>query len=102
MGSTEDIRNAERHLDRRAMLRQSLAGVVAFFFGLGLTLNGLFLTVPKKALADRSSDADSQRKLDVGRAETNDLILPATSDVFSSVTEHTTQHLEEKEPVRRD
>jgi hypothetical protein len=80
----------------------ALAGVVAFFFGLGIMLNGLFLTVPKKDLPDRSSEADSQRKLDVGRSETSDLILPATSDVFSSVTENTTQHLEEKEPVRRD
>jgi hypothetical protein len=80
----------------------ALAGVVAFFFGVGIMLNGLFLTVPKKDLPDRSSEADSQRKLDVGRAETSDLILPATSDVFSSVTEHTTQHLQEKEPVRRD
>jgi hypothetical protein len=80
----------------------ALAGVVAFFFGVGIMLNGLFLTVPKKDLPDRSSEADSQRKLDVGRAETSDLILPAKSDVFSSVTEHTTQHLQEKEPVRRD
>ena len=77
-------------------------GVIAFFIGIGLILNGLFLTVPRKEVPDRSSDADLQRELDVGRAETNDLILPAASDVFSSVTEHTTQHLEEKEPVRRD
>lgn len=80
----------------------ALAGVVTFFFGLGIMINGLFLTVPKKGLPDRSSEADSQRKLDVGKAETSDLILPAASDVFSSVTEHTTQHLKEKEPVRRD
>jgi hypothetical protein len=88
--------------DLELMFLLALAGVVVFFLGLGITLNGLFLTVPKKGLPDRSSDADRQRKLDTGRAATNDLVLPAASDVFSSVTEHTTRHLEEKEPVRRD
>jgi hypothetical protein len=88
--------------DFELMFLLALAGVVVFFLGLGMTLNGVFLTVPKKGLPDRSSDADRQRKLDAGKAETNDLVLPASSDVFSSVTEHTTQHLKEKEPVRRD
>lgn len=77
-------------------------GVIAFFIGIGLILNGVFLTVPRKEVPDRSSDADSQRKLDVGKAETTDLILPAaSSDLFSSVTEHTTQHLKENDPGSR-
>lgn len=77
-------------------------GLVAFFIGLGFILNGVFLTVPKKGLSDRSSDADSQRQLDGIGTNTNDLQLPQSSNLFSSVTENTTQHLKEKEPVARD
>ena len=76
-------------------------GVVAFFIGLGFILNGVFLTVPKKELPDKSSDANRQRELD-GRT-TSDLVLPeATPGLFSSVTENTTKHLKEKDPVARD
>jgi hypothetical protein len=75
-------------------------GIIAFFFGLGFIMNGILLTVPKKSLSDRSSDAESQRRLDrVGN--TNELELPPPSaDIFSSVTENTTRHLEEKQPVK--
>lgn len=73
-----------------------LGGIVCFFIGLGILLNGLLFTVPKKALADRSSDADSQRQLD-SRSDTNDLRLPdAPANFYSSVTEPTTKHLKEK------
>lgn len=81
-------------------------GVVAFFIGLGFILNGLFLTVPRKALADKTPEADQQRVLDRTSGDTNDLRLPeapaATS--FVSVTENTTQHLGEihAEPLKRD
>ncbi len=74
-------------------------GVVTFFIGLGFILNGVFLTVPKKGLPDKSSDADRQRELD---PPTNDLVLPEATSLFPSVTEHTTRHLKEKEPVQRD
>lgn len=73
-----------------------LGGIVCFFIGLGILLNGLLFTVPKKGLTDRSSDADSQRQLD-SRGDTNDLQLPSTAAHFrSSVTDHTTKHLKEK------
>lgn len=76
-----------------------LGGIVCFFIGLGLMLNGLLFTVPKKGLADRASEADSQRQLD-SRGDTNDLRLPdAPANFHSSVTEHTTKHL--KETARR-
>ena len=76
-------------------------GVVAFFIGLGFILNGVFLTVPKRDIVDRSPDADSQRQLD--SRPTNDLVLPEVSSGFpSSVTEHTTRHLKEKDPVARE
>lgn len=73
-------------------------GVVTFFIGLSFVINGLLLTVPKKALSDKSSDAQHQRELD---ANTNELVLPESNQVFSSVTEQTTQHLKEKQLVPR-
>ena len=79
-------------------------GIVAFFIGIGFILNGVFLTVPRRNLPDRSSDANRQRELDgVGASFTSELKLPEQpADVFpSTVTEHTPQHLTEKEPVSR-
>lgn len=74
-------------------------GVVTFFIGLSFVINGILLTVPKKGVSDKSSDADHQRALD---AQTSELVLPEARQVFSSVTENTTQHLGEKQPVARN
>jgi hypothetical protein len=74
-------------------------GVVCFFIGLSFIINALFFTVPRKSLPDKSTDAQNQRRLDLNDAETNELQLPESSDVFSSVTEHTTAHLKEKQSV---
>ena len=87
--------------DFELMFLLSLGGVVTFFIGIGFILNGIFLTVPKRALPDRSPDADSQRKLDGMSAATNDLILPEADGRFSSVTENTTQHLSPKGEPRQ-
>ena len=76
-------------------------GLVTFFIGLSFIVNALLFTVPRKSLPDKSTDAQSQRKLDLTDAGTNELQLPESSDVFSSVTEHTTQHLKEKHPIPR-
>ena len=81
------------------------AGLVCFFIGLSLVVNGLFLTVPRKRLSDRSGEGASQRELDARApgldVKTNDLALPEPANLFSSVTENTTRHLEEKQPARR-
>jgi hypothetical protein len=77
------------------------AGMVAFFIGLGIIINGMLLTVPKKSLSDKSNDAESQRQLDVVNPNTNELILPESNQVFTSVIEETTQHLKEKQPISR-
>lgn len=77
-------------------------GLVCFFIGLAFVLNGIFLTIPKKSLSDRSSEADGQRALDGLSGHANDLRLPEPANLFSSVTEHTTKHLKEKQPVRRN
>lgn len=75
-------------------------GLICFFIGLGFILNGIFLTVPRRDLADRSSDAERQRALDGLTSNTNDLELPP-ANLFSSVTESTTRHLKEKEPASK-
>jgi len=77
-------------------------GLIAFFVGLGFILNGLFLTLPKKSILDRSFDAVSQRELDGIAGQTSELRLAEPRAQFSSVTEHTTHHLKEKQPIRRD
>ncbi len=77
-------------------------GLVTFFIGLGFVLNGVFLTVPKKGLLNRSSDADSQRQLDGIGGNTNDLRLAEPPSQFASVTEHTTHHLQEKQGMPRE
>jgi hypothetical protein len=80
-------------------------GIVTFCIGLSFVLNGLLLTVPKKGVSDKSSDADNQRELDAHLnaldPQTNELVLPESNQIFSSVTEHTTRHLKEKQPVPR-
>lgn len=80
-------------------------GLITFFIGLSFIINGLLLTVPKKDVSDKSSEADSQRELDTHinqlSATTNELVLPESNQVFSSVTEETTRHLKEKQPVLR-
>ncbi len=73
-------------------------GLVTFFIGLSFIINGLLFTVPKKRLTDKSSDADAQRELD---ADTSELVLPEANQIFSSVTEQTTRHLEKKQPLPR-
>jgi hypothetical protein len=84
-------------------------GLVAFLIGLGLILNGLLFTKPRKGLKDNSADARTQNLLDTGHAppklrpsvETPELFrAQTTSDLAhteppagSSVTEHTTHLL---------
>ena len=80
-------------------------GLITFFIGLSFIINGMLLTVPKKDVSDKSKEADTQRELDSHinqlSAATNELVLPESNQVFSSVIEDTTQHLKEKQPVLR-
>jgi hypothetical protein len=81
-------------------------GTIAFAIGLGLVLNGLLFTRPRKGVEDHSADARLQNLLDAGYAPpqlrpsgeappsfrsstTSSLGSPAGS----SITEHTTHHL---------
>ena len=72
-------------------------GIIAFFIGLGFILNALLFTLPKKSLTDRSTDAENRRELD---AHLNELVLPEARQVFTSVTEETTRHLNKKIPIK--
>lgn len=77
-------------------------GAVTFFIGLGFIINAMLFTTPRKSLSDKSPDARSQRELDVyDEANTNELVLPESKNIFSSVTEHTTHQLKDKQPVPR-
>jgi hypothetical protein len=92
--------------DAEAALIVSGLGVIAFALGLGLLLNGLFLTKPRKSLDDRSSDAAMQAALegDYTRPQLRSsadaqppMHAQTTSNLSqtgaASVTEHTTHHL---------
>jgi hypothetical protein len=81
-------------------------GVIAFLIGLGLVINGLAFTVPRKTIADRSEDAKAQNELEAraqnaypasqlsaGSQTTNDLQGPDNRIGQPSVTEHTTHLL---------
>ena len=77
-----------------------IAPIVTFFIGLGLIINGLLFTVPRKQLPGDANDALSQQVLDSGvnripyeaPVATNEL-SPGVRPQISSVTEHTTHHL---------
>jgi|ERR1043166_1134915 hypothetical protein len=88
------------------LLAFSSLGIIAFLIGLGLIINGLAFTVPRKTLADRSDDARAQKELESqawspyqnqlsqGPQTTNDLPTPHSAIAErASVTEHTTHHL---------
>lgn len=77
-------------------------GFVCFCIGLAFLVNGLLFSIPKKQLADKSSEGESQRQLDYVDPQTNELKLPEANQIFSSVTEPTTRQLKQKQPVLRD
>lgn len=80
-----------------------LPGLIVFMIGLGIVVNGLLFTVPRKQLPGAESDALAQEVLDsmqnraryeppVAGSLTNEL-GPGTNPQLASVTEHTTHHL---------
>ena len=81
-------------------------GVITFLIGLGLVINGLVFTIPRRKIEDRSDEAQAQKELESGMqaapginqlspfaASTSD--LPDSNRIISqpSVTEHTTHQL---------
>lgn len=93
-------------LENNEFLPLLLPGVVMFFIGLGIILNGIFFTLPRKELTDASDRALSQMELDsqlrsiaglnpapVPQPTTNELDSRERLAVRPSVTEHTTHQL---------
>ncbi len=84
-------------------------GTVTFATGLGLLLNGLLFSRPRKGVEDNSSAARMQSLIDAGSAPPSKrssgesaraFRSPTTSNLdngsSSSITEHTTQHLSQR------
>ena len=78
-----------------------LPGFITFMIGIGLVLNGLLFTVPRKKLPGDANDALAQQALDFAQNRarneapavgTNEL-GPGTNPPLASITEHTTHHL---------
>jgi hypothetical protein len=77
-------------------------GLIAFLIGLGMIINGLAFTIPKKGMLDRTGEAKAQKELELRKAAypspppalgeqaqtANDLM-----SARPSVTEHTTHQL---------
>ena len=76
-------------------------GLLVFFIGLAVAVNGWFFTVPPKAVENRSDEAMRQRELDANT--TSQLVLPEAANFSesSSVVENTTQRLKEKQTIPR-
>lgn len=87
-------------------------GLIAFFIGLGIIINGLVFTVPRKKIVDRSEEAQSQKELELNTptaavrnqpsavSQTN-VSGPRPTDSIAgrpSVTEHTTHQLKPNRP----
>ena len=79
------------------------AGFIMFLLGLGIVLNGLVFSVPRKKLPGSEKDALEQELLDSTlpyqapqlRTKTNELSVPE-KPAAGSITEHTTHHLNSK------
>jgi len=89
-------------LDRSDFFPYMIPGFITFIVGLGIVVNGLLFSVPRKQLPGDTSDALAQQVLDSARnrvryeapvpsGPTNELGPAATPPL--SITEHTTHHL---------
>jgi len=91
-------------MDQFGMFPFITPALVTFLVGIGIVINGVLFTVPRKQLPGSAYDAVSQNLLDstVNRPSyeaplpagnlTNEL-LPAAKGHSTSITEHTTHHL---------
>jgi len=95
-------------MDRGDFIPFIAPALVTFLVGVGIIVNGLLFTVPRKQLPGEAYDALSQKVLDAGANRipyespapgqlTNEL-PPAPRLQAASVTEHTTHHLKSNKP----
>jgi hypothetical protein len=82
-----------------------LPGLITLMVGLGIVINGVMFTVPRKKLPGDAADALAQEALDsvqsrlrheppVAGSLTNEL-GPGAPSQLASITEHTTHHLKQ-------
>jgi hypothetical protein len=81
-------------------------GVITFLIGLGMIINGLAFTIPRKEVLDRTAAAEAQKELEMRDGSyLNPTAAPlaaqgqTTNDLMGarpSVTEHTTHQLKSK------
>jgi hypothetical protein len=89
-------------MDKSDFIPGMVPGFITFMVGLGIVINGLLFTVPRKKLPGGAQDALSQNILDSTmqhespqyRAMTNELTQQRTP--VASITDHTTHHLNSK------
>jgi len=75
-----------------------LPTLVLFFIGVGLMINGLWFTLPRKQLPDADLNLLSPELIDKSQRQITKNISPAYPPLTnSSVTEHTTHHLRDKD-----
>jgi len=75
-----------------------LPTLVLFFIGIGLMINGLWFTLPRKQLPDADLNLLSPELIDKTQRQITKNISPAYPPLTnSSVTEHTTHHLRDKD-----
>ena len=89
-------------LDKSDFFPFMVPGFITFMVGVGIVVNGLLFTLPRKELPGHASDALAQKVLDSTQSRakfevppagpTNEL-GPGTNPSLISVTEHTTHHL---------
>ncbi|HEX6730906.1 MAG TPA: zinc ribbon domain-containing protein [Pyrinomonadaceae bacterium] len=82
--------------------------LITFLVGIGMVINGLLFTVPRKQLPGDVGDALSQRALDSGfnralyeaptPANLTNELAPSSKPQQVSITEHTTHHLNTSKP----
>jgi hypothetical protein len=90
-------------LDKGDLLPYVTPAFITFLVGLGMVINGMMFTVPRKKLPGNADDALSQKMLDsrVNRpayeapapANLTNELAPALKPQGTSITEHTTHHL---------
>jgi hypothetical protein len=90
-------------LDKGDLFPYVTPAFITFLVGLGMVINGMMFTVPRKKLPGNADDALSQKMLDsrVNRpvyeapapANLTNELAPAPKSQVTSITEHTTHHL---------
>lgn len=84
--------------DSEKLLGMAGLGVACFLIGIGLIINALFFTKPRRRVEDHSLDARDQSLLDSGYAPPSPTFKAQTTSNLvvapnASVTEQTTKHL---------